>query len=156
MTPVNIYDDSLLIIFLILLSVALVICVLELSSKQQRPQREKTCLLGFQQSEFQTASLRLNRLAIDLNFSRSKCSYESSKKQTTKLLMRLRRCAGWSAHLLLQITEDRFLQSRSNCYPRTLRKHGKYDNSGIIVIFAGSSKHLRCVCRLTKSYPAGD
>ena len=38
-TPVNIYDDSLLTIFLILLSVALVICVLELSSKQHRPRR---------------------------------------------------------------------------------------------------------------------
>ena len=78
------------------------------------------------------------------------------QKQTTKLLMRLRECAGWSAHLFLQITEDRVLHSRSNCYPRTLRKHGKYDNSGIIVICAVSSKHLQCVCRHTKSYPAGD
>ena len=30
----------------------IIICVLELSSKQHRPRREKTCLLGFQQSEF--------------------------------------------------------------------------------------------------------
>ena len=44
--------NSLLITFLILLSVVLVICVLELSSKQHRPRREKTCLLAFQQSEF--------------------------------------------------------------------------------------------------------
>ena len=44
--------NSLLTIFLILLSVALVVCVLELSSKQHRPRREKTCLLDFQQSEF--------------------------------------------------------------------------------------------------------
>ena len=84
-TPVNIYDDSLLIIFLILLSVALVICVLELSSKQHRPRREKTCLLGFQQSEFLTASLRLDRLARNLNFSRSKCRYDSSKKTDNKV-----------------------------------------------------------------------
>ena len=78
------------------------------------------------------------------------------KKQTTKLLMRLRGCAGWSATLLLQITRDRFVQSRSNCYPRMLRKHGKYDNSDIIVICAVSSKHFQCVCRHTKSYPVGD
>ena len=38
------------------------------------------------------------------------------KNQTTKLLMILRGCAGWSGPLLLQITEDRFSQSRSNCY----------------------------------------
>ena len=38
------------------------------------------------------------------------------KKQTTKLLMILRGCAGWSGPLLLQITEDRFSQSRSNCF----------------------------------------
>ena len=44
--------------FLILLSVALVTCVLELSSKQHRPRREKTCLLSFLNQ-----SLRLNRLA---------------------------------------------------------------------------------------------
>ena len=52
-TPVNISDEQPpQYIFLILLSVALVICVLELSSKQHWPRREKTCLLGFQQSEF--------------------------------------------------------------------------------------------------------
>ena len=103
-------------------------------------------------------SLRPYRLARNWNFSRSKCRYDSSKKQTTTLLMRLRGCAVWSAPLLLQITEDMFLQSRSNCYPWTLRKHGKYDNSDIhvIVICAVSSKHLQCVCRRTKSYPAGD
>ena len=145
--------NSLLIIFLILLSVALVICVLERSSKQHRPRREKTFLLGFQQVLNQ--SLRLNRLARNWNFSRSKCRYDSSKKQTRKLLMRLRGCAGWSAPLLLHITVDRFLQSRSNCYPWTPRKHGKYDNSDIIVICAVSSKHSQSVCRHTKSYSAG-
>ena len=35
-------------------------------------------------------------------------------------------------------------------------KHGKYDNSDIIVICAVSSKHFQCVCRHTKSCPAGD
>ena len=40
----------------------------------------------------------------------------TSKKQITKMLMRLRKCAGWSAPLLLQITEDSFSQSQSNCY----------------------------------------
>ena len=99
--------------FLILLSVALEVFVLELSSKQYRPRREKTCLLGFRQSES-----RLNRLDRKLNF----FSHEASlgmillKKQTTKLLMILLGCAGWSGPLLLQITEDRFSQSRSNCY----------------------------------------
>ena len=32
----------------------------------------------------------------------------------------------------------------------------KYDNSDRIVIYAVSSTHLQCVCRHTKSYPAGD
>ena len=111
---------------------------------------------GFPTKRILDRSLRLNRLARNWNFSRSKCRYDSSKKQTTKLLMRLRGCACWSAPLLLQITEDRFSQSRSNCYPWTLRKHGKYDNSDIIVNCASSSKHLQCVCRPTKRYPAGD
>ena len=39
-----------------------------------------------------------------------------SQKQIKKLLMRLRGCAGLSAPLLLQITEDSFSQSQSNCY----------------------------------------
>ena len=37
-----------------------------------------------------------------------------------------------------------------------LENTGKYDNPDIIVICAVSSKHLQCVCRHTKSYPAGD
>ena len=40
----------------------------------------------------------------------------TSKKQITKLLMRLCGCAGGSTPLLLQITEDSFSQSQSNCY----------------------------------------
>ena len=94
--------------FLILLFVALGVFVLELSSKQHMPRREKTCLLGFRQRES-----RLNRLDRKLIF----FSHEASlgmillKKQTTKLLMILRGCAGWSGPLLLQITEDRFSQT---------------------------------------------
>ena len=34
---------------------AIIICVLELSRKQHRPRREKTCLLGFRQSEIKTS-----------------------------------------------------------------------------------------------------
>ena len=89
--------------FLILLSVALEVFVLELSSKQHRPRREKTCLLGFRQSES-----RLNRLDRKLIF----FSHEASlgiillKKQMTRLLMILRGCSGWSGLLLLQITEE--------------------------------------------------
>ena len=61
-TPINISDEQPPHYFLILLSVALVICVLELSSKQHRPRREKICLLGFRHSEFKPVSLA-NRLA---------------------------------------------------------------------------------------------
>ena len=94
---------------------------------------------GFPTKRVLNQSLRLNMLARNWFFSRRKCRYDSSKKHTTKLLMRLRGYAGWSAPLLLQITEDRFLQSPSNCYQWTLRKHGKCDNSDIIVICAVSS-----------------
>ena len=62
------------------------------------------------------------------------------KKQTINLLMILRGCAGWSGPLLLQITEDRFSQSRSNCYMYHLtmthirKQNAKYDNTDRIVI----------------------
>ena len=135
------------------------IFVLELSSKQHRPRREKTCLLGVQQSESQTSLL-----ARKYKF----CSQPVSiylfllKKQITKLLIRLRGYAGWSTPLLLQITEDRFSQSRSDCYMNMSFYHErlenkmrnliivKYDNSDRIVICTVSSKHLQCVCRHTK------
>ena len=63
--------------FLILLSVALEVFVLELSSKQHRPQREKTCLLGFGKRES-----RLNRLDRKLIFffARGKSWDDSSQK----------------------------------------------------------------------------
>ena len=38
-----------------------------------------------------------------------------------------------------------------------IAKHGIYDSSDIIIVIcAVSSKHLQCVCRHTKRYPAGD
>ena len=48
---------------LYLYTIALVIYVLELSSKQHRPRREKTCPLGFPTKRVLNQSLRLNRLA---------------------------------------------------------------------------------------------
>ena len=107
-----------IILFLILLSVALDVFVLKLSSKQHRPRPEKTCLLGFPTKRVSNQSLWLNRLDRKLIFFSHKASlgFILLKKQTTKLLMRLRRCAGWSGPLLLQITENRFSQLRSNCY----------------------------------------
>ena len=65
---------------------------------------------GFPTKGVSNQSLRLNRLDRKLNF----FSHEASlgmillKKQTTKLLMRLRGCAGWSGPLLLQITRQVF------------------------------------------------
>ena len=55
--PGNISDEQPphYILFLILLSVALDVFVLVLSSKQHRPRREKTCLLGFRESKSQTS-----------------------------------------------------------------------------------------------------
>ena len=62
-TPVNISDEKLPpYFFKYILSVALVVFILELSSKEHkymRPRREKTCLLGFRQSESQTSLLSL-------------------------------------------------------------------------------------------------
>ena len=78
---------------------------------QHRPRRKKKCLLGVRQSESQTSLL-----ARKLKFCSQHVHMILLKKQTTKLLMRLRGCASWSAPLLLQITQDRFSQSRSNCY----------------------------------------
>ena len=66
--------------FLILLSVALEVFVLELSSKQHRPRREKTCLLGFRQSES-----RPNRLDRIFFFARGKSWDDSSKKADDKV-----------------------------------------------------------------------
>ena len=97
------------ICFLILLSVALVKIFLELSSTGH--DARKKCLLGVRQSESQTSLL-----ARKLKFCSQQVYMILLKKQTTKLLMRLRGCASWSAPLLLQITQDRFSQSRPDCY----------------------------------------
>ena len=90
------------ICFFLLLSVALEVLVLELSSKKHRPRREKTCFLGFRQSESQ-----LNRLdrKLFVFFARGKSCDDSSQKADDKVMI-LRGCAGWSGPLLLQITED--------------------------------------------------
>ena len=154
MTPVNISDEQPPNYFFNII-ICCNMCPKAVEQATQATTRENLSS-GFPTKRVLNQCNRLNRLAWNWNFSRSKCRYDSSKKQTTKMLMRLRGCKGWSAPLLLQITEDRFLQSRSNCYPWTLRKHGKYDNSDIIVICAVSSKHLQCECRHIKSYPAGD
>ena len=116
--------NSLLIIFFnIIICCTCNMCPRAVEQATQATTR-KNLSSGFPTKRVLNKSLRLNRLAKNWKFSRSKFSYDSSKKQTTKLLMRLRGCADWSAHLLFQITEDRFSQSQSNCYPWTLRKHG--------------------------------
>ena len=76
--------------------------------------------------------------------------------------MRLRGCAGWSAPLLLQITEDRvfsvavqllYVSFNMNAQNLIIVKYDKLDR---LVIYAVFSKHLQCVYRHTKRYPAGD
>ena len=73
---------------------------------------------GFLTVRVSNQSLRLNRLERKLIFFLHEASLGINllKKQTTKLLMILHGCAGWSGPLLLQITEDRVSQSLSNCY----------------------------------------
>ena len=73
---------------------------------------------GFPRKQVSNQSLQLNRLDMKIIFFSHKASLGIIllKKQTTKLLIILRGCAGWSGPLLLQITEDRFSQSRSYCY----------------------------------------
>ena len=128
--------------------------------KYTRPRCEKICLRVFLTKRVSNQSPRLNRLARKLKFLSLR-----SKEQITKFLMRLRGCAGPSAPLLLQITEDSFSQSQSSCY--MLFYHERLEskmrnliimkyNSDRIVICAVSSKHLQCVCRHTKSCPASD
>ena len=79
--------NSLLVIFVLtLLSVALEVFVLELSSKYHRPRREKICLLGFRQSESQTSPFRLNWLDRKLIFfARGKSRDDSSQKADNKV-----------------------------------------------------------------------
>ena len=71
------------------------------------------------------------------------------KKQTTKLLMRLRGCASWSGPLLLQITGQGFSVAVQLLYVSfnhdTYKKMVivKYDNLYRDVICAVSSKHFQ-------------
>ena len=100
-------------------------------------------------------SAKKARLKIEMFSQEASLGTILIKKQTTKLLMRLRGCAGWSGPLLLQIP-DRFSQSQSNCYICHLTMTHirnkmrnliivKYDNLDRIVICAVSSKHLQWI-----------
>ena len=102
--------NSLLIIF-VFNTIICCTCKMFPRAVKHRPRSEKKCLLGVLQSESQTSLL-----ARKSKFCSQQVYMILLKKQTTKLLMRLRGCASWSAPLLLQITQDRFSQSRSDCY----------------------------------------
>ena len=66
------------------------------------PCREKTCLQGFWQSEIQTSLLSYRDKLENWHFACSKFRYDIlSKKQITKVLIRLHACAGWSVPELL-------------------------------------------------------
>ena len=141
--------NSLLIIFVFNIIICCT-CKLFPRAVEHRPRREKKCLLGVRQSESQTSLL-----ARKLKFCSQQVYMILLKKQTTKLLMRLRGCASWSAPLLLQITQDRFSQSRSDCFMSFYQERSenkmrnwiivKWDNSDRIAICAVSSKHLQCM-----------
>ena len=74
----------------------------------------------------------------------------TSKKQITKLLMRLHGCAGWSVPLLLQITNDTFSQSHMTFYHERLESKMrnlifvKYDITQTELLFAQSQQELSC------------
>ena len=104
--------NSLLIIFVfnIIICCTWSICPRTVEQATQATTREKLSS-GIPTKRVSNQSLRPNRLARKLIL-----DMILLKKQTTKLLMRLRGCTGWSAPWLLQITGDRFSQSRSNCY----------------------------------------
>ena len=67
------------------------------------PKCDKTCLQGFQRSEIQTIEISLVP-SLDMIL---------SKKQITKVLISLRRWAGWSAALLFANPEERFFRIES-------------------------------------------
>ena len=147
MTPVNISDEQPPHYFFnIIICCTCNMCPRAVEQATQATTRENLSS-GFPTKRVLNLFLRLNRLARNWNFSRSKCRYDSSKKKSRQ------QSCWWDcadAPLLLLVTEDRFLQSRSNYYLWTLRKHGKYDTSDTIVICAVSSKHLQCVCETTR------
>ena len=64
------------------------------------PRREKTCLRGFRQSEFQTSLLRYRDYLENWNFTCAKFTYDTFQIANNKALIRLRGCAGWSAPVL--------------------------------------------------------
>ena len=158
--PLTYLMKSFLIIFLIFYLVALVIFVQELSSKQQkytRPWREKTCLLGFRQSESQTSLLSLTgSKKIE-----SRYDFQKANNKVADETTRMRRLiCGYvvtnhqgqffsvAVQLLYVILP--WLLRCEICFREIWYKSDR------IVICAVSSKHLQCVYRHTKSYPASD
>ena len=133
--------NSLLIIFVLtFLSVALEVFVLRAVEQATQATTRENLSSGFPTKRASNQSLRLNGLDRKLIFSHeARLGMILLKKQTTKLLMILRGCTGWSGPLLLQITEDSFSQSRSNCY----MCHLTMNNSHRILICAVSSKHFQ-------------
>ena len=155
--------NSLLIIFAFNIIICCTWNIIPRAVDKHTPRREKTCLLGFWQQRVSNQSLRLNRLIENWIFLHEAIlGMILLKKQTTKLLMRLRGCAGWSGPLLLYITGQVFsvavlllyVSFNHDTYKKMIIV--KYDNSDRIVICAVSSKHFQWIYRHTKSYPAGD
>ena len=102
--------NSLLIIFVfnIIICCTWNICPRTVEQAIQATTRENLSS-GFPTKRVSNQSLRLNRLDRKLIFFRkASLGMILLKKQTTKLLMRLRGCAGCSGPLLLQITGQVF------------------------------------------------
>ena len=72
------------------------------------PRREKTCLWDFQQNEIQTSLLSYRAYLENEISLEASLDMVLSKTRLTKALIRLRRCAGWSAPVLFANPEDRF------------------------------------------------
>ena len=112
---------------LILLSVAL--CPRAVEQATQAMTRENLSS-GFPTKQVSNHSLRLNRLDRKLNFFLHEASLGMIllKRQTTKLPMRLRGCAGWSGPLLLQITRQVFSVTMCHLTMAHIRKQdAKFD-----------------------------
>ena len=71
-----------------------------LSLRVNWSRREKTCLPGFRQREFQTSLLSYRDKLENRNFNCSKFTYNTTKNGITKALIRLGGTAGWSAPVL--------------------------------------------------------
>ena len=78
------------------------------------PRCKKTCLRGFRQSKNQTSLLSYRDLLEDRNLLVASLDVILSSKRLTKALIRMCRCAGWSASLLFPNTEDRFSRVKAH------------------------------------------